>query len=177
MRTLVPSESVADRRPVAGGVRGTEQLVVGDEVDFGLGTDEEAALGIDLDAGAEGSHEVFVARVIGIVAIAALGTVDTGVHRADAGRQLQVGVAGEFGRVNPAEVQEEWTIRDVDGESGETALVCLPIDFAPDADIVPEEHVAAKAGIGATTDRWASKVGRGRGHRADAESQIDFLSL
>src|SRR5208282_2750093 len=95
-------ERVADGKAEARGIRRTEQLVVGDEIDLGLWPDEEIVRGIELEARAEVSHEVFIGRVVG-VAIAAILAIDTCIDRADAGNQLQVGMAGEFGCVNPVE--------------------------------------------------------------------------
>src|SRR3977135_122624 len=123
---LVPSsEGVADGEAETGDARGTEVQVVVDEVEFRFGTDEEVALGIELDAGAEVSHEVLVARVVGVVTIAASLTVDAGVQRADAGGQLKIRVAREFGRVNGVDVQQKWTKRKC-GVATVLALVCLP---------------------------------------------------
>src|SRR5882762_4913548 len=87
-RLLPSSEGVADGEAEAGDARGAEIQVVVDEVEFRLGTDEKTALGIELDAGAEVSHEVFVARVVGVITVAASLTVDTGIQRADASDQL-----------------------------------------------------------------------------------------
>ena len=59
----------------------------------------------------------------------------------------------------------------------------LPIDFAPDTEIVEEEHVAAKAGIGTAGERHGLvidtvRLAGSRGiDRADAESDVDFLRL
>ena len=57
------------------------------------------------------------------------------------------------------------------------ALACLPVDFAADSEIVPGEHVAAKAGIGAPGKRRAVRVGLGRLDGADAERNVNFLGL
>src|SRR5580693_1306878 len=157
---LVPSKGVADGEAEAGDARGAEVQIVIDQVQFRLGTDEEVALGIELDAGAEVSHEVLVARVVGVVPVAASLAVDAGIQCADAGDQLKIGVAREFGRVNRVGVQKKWTKRK-GGVAAVLALVCLPVDFPPDAEIVPEEHVAAKPGIGAAGegDRRVTAVG------------------
>src|SRR5271166_1215382 len=128
---LVASEGVADGQAIAGDVRGAEVQVVVDEVEFRLGTDEEAALGIELDADAEVSHEVFVARVIGVVAIAAALTVDTGVDCAEAADQYKIGVARQFGRVDGVDIQKDRAKRKR-GVAAVIALGCLPVDFSPD---------------------------------------------
>ena len=62
------------------------------------------------------------------------------------------------------------------------ALICLPIDFPPNAEIVPEEHVAAKARIGAPGqgDGCMIAVGRtspGGVHCTNAERKINLLRL
>ena len=50
--------------------------------------------GIELEPGAEISHEVFVARIVGVVAVAAAVAVLASIDRANAGGKLQIGVAG-----------------------------------------------------------------------------------
>src|SRR5258707_7093567 len=173
---LVSSEGVADGEAEAGDARGAEVQVVVDEVEFRLGTDEKTALGIELDAGAEVSHEVFVARVVGVITVAASLTVDTGIQRADASDQFKIGVAGELGRVNGVDIQKKWTKRQ-GGGAGVLALDCLPRAFAADAKIVPEEHVATEARIDAPGEGHRRPLvlggtGRRPGHPAQTERQV-----
>jgi len=78
-------------------------------VEARLRTDEEVALGIELEAGTKVSHEVFVAEVVGVVAIAASLTVDTSVDRADATAKFKIRVAREFGCINGVEVKKDWS--------------------------------------------------------------------
>src|SRR5882724_6980216 len=147
------SEGVPDREAEAGNARGAEVQVVVDEVEARLRTDEEVALGIELEAGTKVSHEVFVAGVVGVVAIAASLTVDTSVDRADATAKFKIRVAREFGCINGVEVKKDWTKRK-SGVTAVVALVCLPVDFAADTEIVEEEDVAAKTRIGAAGERY-----------------------
>ena len=174
---LSSSEGVADRGAEAGNIPGTVVRVVVNQVNARLGADEEAALGIKLDAGAEVPVEVVTGLVIRATIGAAGGSrVEAGAQRADAADQLQVGVACELGRVDGIEVIKKRT-KIVAGAEVIVGLGCSPVDFGPDTNMVPEDHVAAKTGIGAAGERRARQVGRGRCQRADAESQVDFLSL
>jgi len=104
-------EGVTDGESVARDARRTEVQVVVDEIESGLGADEKSAFGIELNAGAEVPHEVFVGHKVSD-AIAATGTVEAGVERADAAGQLKIRMAREFGRVNGVEVKKDWTKRE-----------------------------------------------------------------
>jgi hypothetical protein len=97
-----------------------------------------------------------------------------------------VNVAGEFGRVHGVEVVKDWAkvyarikaaddVRAID-------MASPPKHFSSDADIVVEEEIAAKPGIDSTRQRDRIVIAvraacTGSFGRADAESNVDFLSL
>ena len=174
-------KGVADRKPETRNARRTEVQVVVDEVELGLGTDKKVARGIELKPSTEIYHEMFVGRVVAVIAVAASLAVDACVDRAQTAAQFQIGVAGKFGRIHRVGVQKEWTKR----KSRIAAVIPpgrLPVNFAANTEIVPEENVAAETGIRAAGERHGRVIGvRGacaRGiNRADTESEIDFLCL
>jgi len=146
--SVVLFEGVADGQAVTSDAWRTEVQVVVDQVKSAFGTNEEAAVtGIQLEAGAEIHQEVFVALVIGVVSVPATLTVDAGVLGADAADEFQIGVASELRRVNGIDVEKDgakWESR----VAAVFPLASLPIDVPTDPEIVEEEDVAAKSGIG-----------------------------
>ena len=146
--SVVLFEGVADGQAVTSDAWRTEVQVVVDQVKSAFGTNEEAAVtGIQLEAGAEIHQEVFVALVIGVVSVPATLTVDAGVLGADAADEFQIGVASELRRVNGIDIEKDgakWQSR----VAAVFTLASLPIDVPTDTEIVEEEDVAAKSGIG-----------------------------
>ena len=61
---------------------------------------------------AEVRPEVIVGHKVGAASIAASGTVEAGVERADAAAQLKIRMARELGRVNGVEVKKDGTKRE-----------------------------------------------------------------
>ena len=113
---------------------------------------------IKLDASAEVCVEVVAGGDGGVAAgdtatgsASGFALVEAGTHDTDAGDQLPVDAVGDLGRVNAVEVVKDRTIsRILLSRVGTATLGPSPEDFGPDAQIVPEQHIAVKAGIGAT---------------------------
>ena len=181
-RLMSSLKGVADGKAVTGDARGAKVGVVVDEVEARLGPNKEATLGIKLDASSEVGVEVVAGLVIGAGVDPAAGPgIEAGTQGADAADKFQICVAGKLGRVDGINVIKNWTI--VEALASIVGLRRLPIDFASDTEIVEEEHVTAKAGIGATSERYGLVIDTVRlaGSRgvecADAESDVDFLRL
>jgi hypothetical protein len=100
-----------------------------------------------------------------------------GVDSSDATHEFEVSVAGEFGGVNGVEVVKDWTVSVTLSSLVIAALGRPPEDFGPEAEVVPEKHIAAKARKCAASERWFSRTRRRRNCGADAEPNVDFLGL
>src|SRR5260370_40777975 len=111
-RLLSSTEGVADRKAVARDARGAVIDVVVEEVEVCFGANEEATRWIEFEPGAEVAHEVVAVLVIGADERAIGSRVEARAQGTEAAKKLQVGVAGELGRVNSVDVVKDRTIRD-----------------------------------------------------------------
>ncbi len=95
-------------------------------------------------------------------------------------------MAGELGRVNGVEVVKDgakvYARTNAADDVRATDMASPPKHFTSDTDVVVEEEIAAKAGKGAARQRnriviAVCAAGTRSFGRADAESDVDFLSL
>src|ERR1700677_196860 len=151
------SECVANGGADAGGIGTGIVRVVIDQVNTRFGTDEEAALGIKLDAPAEVCVKVLAAGDETAVAgnSASIAIVQTSAHGADATDEFQIGVAGNLRRVHDVEVVKQRSVVDTffSVRDAPVGLGRSPVHFCPSAEIVPEGHVTTKTDKSAAAER------------------------
>ena len=159
--------------------------IVIDEVHARFRANEEVVHWIKLDAAAEIDVEVVTGLVIRARVGAAAGAcIKAGAQRADATDQLRVDVRHDPGRIDGIDIVKQRTIvkallRVIVG------LRRSPEDFGSDTEIVIEEHVAAKAWIGAASKGHGSVTGVADSEVADsrgldcakAEGKVNLLGL
>lgn len=177
------SEGVSDRGPDARSVVRAEIVIVVDQVYARLRPNEPAPVRVELDPGAEITVKVINGRVVRAgVDTAVRSSVIAVTESANAADQIQVDVVGDFGRVCGIDVPKYWAIVEA------LAVVILrlrspPVDFSAEANVVKSLNVDAKSGIGTSRhgDRLVvnaiSIAGPGGLNRADAEGDVNFLSL
>src|SRR5580658_1389303 len=91
-------------------------------------------------------------------------------------------MVSELRRVNRVEVVKERTVINADAAAVIDALGSPPVDLGSDAEIAPEDQIAAKAGIETTAERHrvlrtARGTGSGREDRADACGRVNSLGV
>jgi hypothetical protein len=180
---LLVSEGVANSSASTREAAGAEEVIVGGIVEASLGANKKAALNIELDAATEVDQEMLVAGVVGGVAVAASVAIEAIADGAEAAVEVKINVIRNLWRIDGVEVEEDGAkIQTLIEISVILSLSGSPVNLASDAEVVPENHIAAKAGIGAAAKRSrgvtaTGRISGGRNQSADAEPQVDFLRL
>jgi len=184
-------ERVADGNTHASGVVRAVVDVIVDQVEARFRADEEAAVGIEFNAAAEIGIEVVAGRDQAATATPAARTdiagIEVSVESTDAAHEFNCNVGGDFGGIHGVEIVKNWTkIESISELRGQVvvALGSSPEHLRSDAEVMPEGDIAADTGIGAAGKRLGNVVravvsiaGTGSIDRADAEGDVNFLSL